>query len=406
MYKYAVLYLLILIGILFEPDFLGAAGNILLKILIIGGISYYLYDIWRNQDGPQDRADFQGTENSKNFAADISAQPLTREIFENNSVHLGRILQENDSYKEYLVNQFQIIRDFILPHNGYLVHASLTGTISLIHQERRAAIKTAVNFSGSPLFELVDKNNGFLVENNLDKDTNLLQFYENSDYKPASLMAFSSAVSNLDKLYWVFDAESSNFFNENDFDTLKKINVSCIQMLTAGLQNHSLIESFAEQKYRYEIIEELNKAVTVEGCVDIITNFLVDKFEASKLTIALLESGKDEAVIHKAVGIDDPYKTGYSFPLDEGLNGWVIMKNKPYLLENIDKGEYFVPRFSRTEKTNYSLRSFLSVPISYKDTAFGMITLEDKTENKYNDEDKERLMSYCSILANAIGRFQ
>jgi len=321
-------------------------------------------------------------------------------------VQLNRIFQENNSFREYLENQFKIIWDFILPHNGYLIHADMSGNIFVIHQDRKAEIKTAVSFSESPLFDLVDKNNGFLVENNLEKDTNLLQFYGNSDYKPASLMAFSSDVSRMDKLYWVFDADSSSFFNENDFDTLKRINAGSIQMLNAGLQNFSLIDGLAEQKTRYEITEKLNEAVNVNSCLDIITDFLVGSFEASKLTIAILESGKDEAVIQKAVGIDDPYKVGYSFPLDEGLNGWVIMKNKPYLLENIDKGEYFVPRFSRTEKTNYSLRSFLSAPISNNDTAYGMITLEDKIENKYKEEDKERLISCCSILAAAIGRFQ
>jgi len=404
-YKYTVLYLLILIGILFEPDFLGIAGNVLLKVIILGGISYFLYDIWKNQDVTLSKSDTD-IESSIKSENDSFTQDLSEEIFENNSVQLNRIFQENNSFREYLENQFKIIWDFILPHNGYLIHADMSGNIFVIHQDRKAEIKTAVSFSESPLFDLVDKNNGFLVENNLEKDTNLLQFYGNSDYKPASLMAFSSDVSRMDKLYWVFDADSSSFFNENDFETLKRINAGSIQMLNAGLQNFSLIDGLAEQKTRYEITEKLNEAVNVNSCLDIITDFLVGSFEASKLTIAILESGKDEAVIQKAVGIDDPYKVGYSFPLDEGLNGWVIMKNKPYLLENIDKGEYFVPRFSRTEKTNYSLRSFLSAPISNNDTAYGMITLEDKIENKYKEEDKERLISCCSILAAAIGRFQ
>jgi len=404
-YKYTVLYLLILIGILFEPDFLGTAGNVLLKVIILSGISYLLYDIWKNQGDTLSISD-RDIDSSIMSEDDSFTQDSDEEIFEKNSVQLSRLFQDNSTFREYLKNQFKIIWDFILPHNGYLLHADVSGNISVVHQDRKAEIKSEVSFSESPLFDLVDKNNGFLVENHLEKDTNLLQFYGASEYKPASLMAFSSEISRKDKLYWVFDADSNSFFNEDDFETLKRINAGSIQLLNAGLQNYSLIDNLAEQKTRYEITEKLNKAVSVDSCIDIITDYLVGSFEASKLTIALLDPEKNEAVIQKAVGIDDPYKAGFSFPLDEGLNGWVIMKNKPYLLENIDKGEYFVPRFSRTEKSNYSLRSFLSAPISNNDSAYGMITLEDKIENKYNEEDKDRLISCCSILAAAIGRFQ
>jgi len=111
------------------------------------------------------------------------------------------------------------------------------------------------------------------------------------------------------------------------------------------------------------------------------------------------------ATIEKSVGLDDPFKQGYEFSLNEGLNGWVILKNKPYLIDNIDKGEYFIPRFVRSEKTNYSLRSFLSVPIQAENGALGMITLEDKTENKYTEKDKHSLMQFADILATALGRY-
>ena len=112
------------------------------------------------------------------------------------------------------------------------------------------------------------------------------------------------------------------------------------------------------------------------------------------------------AVIKKAIGTDDPFKSGYEFPLDEGLNGFVIMKNKPHLIEDIEKGEYFVPRFSKEEKTNYGLRSYLSVPIEIKSNAIGMVTLEHKIENKYSINDKKNLINYSAILANALYRFE
>ena len=171
------------------------------------------------------------------------------------------------------------------------------------------------------------------------------------------------------------------------------------------MKNQILEKRFSGEQLKFNLADKLNLSPSLESSIGTFTQFLVDKFEASKLTVALRTSA-NEAVIQKAIGIEDPFKEGYAFPLDEGLNGWVITKNNAYLIDNIDKGEYFIPRFSRSEKTNYDLRSFLSTPISLDGKALGMITLEDKTENKYNDEDKDRLMLYSAILAKAIRRFQ
>ena len=150
----------------------------------------------------------------------------------------------------------------------------------------------------------------------------------------------------------------------------------------------------------------MNTAKDFEACINYFSEFIVNAFEASKLTIAIRESNTETAVIQKSIGIEDSYTKGITFPLNEGLHGWVILKNKPYLIDNIDKGEYFIPRFSRSEKTNYGLRAFLSVPLQLNGEAYGMVSLEDKIEDKYNDNDKNRLISFCTILNSAYKRFE
>ena len=81
-------------------------------------------------------------------------------------------------------------------------------------------------------------------------------------------------------------------------------------------------------------------------------------------------------------------------------------KNKPHLIENIEKGDYFVPRFSEDEKSNYGIKSFLSVPIAYNDQAMGMVTLEDKESGKFAAADKKTLIEHSKLLANALYRFE
>jgi len=404
-YKFAVLYLLILIAVFFGPDFLGSAGNIILKLFLLAGVSYLLYDLWREQE-----KDTQHTADEQTSSAVLSAnspeqQDSSQTLFENDSIPFSRLLDEYPHYKECLQKQFALIRDFILPHNGYLIHLDANNRAYLLQKETKVDIQGPFDFSESQIFTLVEAKKQFLVENNLEPETNLLPFYRALDYRPASCLAFSTHLPSGDRLYWIFDAAGAEFFNDNDFSTLKRINDNTLQLLQTGMQNRILEKRLGQEQLNFDLAQKLNRAVSLEDGIELFTQFIVDKFEASKLTVALRTSDR-EAVIQKAIGIEDPFKEGYSFPLDEGLNGWVIMKNNSYLIDNIDKGEYFIPRFSRSEKTNYGLCSFLSTPISLAGEALGMVTLEDKKDNKYNDEDKNCLTRYCAILAQAVGRFQ
>ena len=256
------------------------------------------------------------------------------------------------------------------------------------------------------LITLVAQNDGVLVENNLEDASMLFPFYNQAEFKPQSLLAFKTQLDPNQVLFWFFDAQGSNFFNIQDKALLLQINNNTLFAVNETMRNQNLIDDSKETKHVSELAHLLNQAINFDQCVDIFTDFLINEFEASKFTIALREEDSDKATIQKSIGIDDSYKTGISFSLNEGLHGWVILKNKPYLIDNIDKGEYFVPRFSRSEKTNYALRSFLSVPLQTDEEAFGMISLEDKIENKYSENDKSRLISFSNILASAFTRFK
>ena len=84
--------------------------------------------------------------------------------------------------------------------------------------------------------------------------------------------------------------------------------------------------------------------------------------------------------------------------MDQGLTGWVIEKNKPYLIEDLEKGEYFIPRYTKEEKTNHGLRSFLVMPFEANGKVYGSLTLEHKIPQKYTEKDKHHLQQIISIF--------
>ena len=83
----------------------------------------------------------------------------------------------------------------------------------------------------------------------------------------------------------------------------------------------------------------------------------------------------------------------------DGISGWVIRKNQALILGDLEKGDLFRPRYSGSDKSNFGLRSFLGVPIGFRNQVFGMICLESKQPDFYTDWDQNVL----KLLASNVG---
>lgn len=399
MYKFVGLYLLAILGVFVEPDFLGSVGNVFFKLLVLAGISFLLYEIWNNKSAVDENED-KLTEAADSVIA--SPEP----VFDIIPTRLDNLISVNENLRQFLINQFTIYWNYTLPHNGYLLYKNGSENTKIFEKRTNSHFIDGKEPDFSLLIALVAQNDGMVIENNLEDTSVLFPFYNQAEFKPQSLLAFKTQLDPNQVLFWFFDAQGNNFFNIQDKALLLQINNNTLFAVKETMQNQNLIDDSKETKHVSELAHLLNQAINFDQCIDFFTDFLINEFEASKFTIALREEDSDKATIQKSIGIDDSYKKGASFSLNEGLHGWVILKNKPYLIDNIDKGEYFVPRFSRSEKTNFALRSFLSVPLQTAEEAFGMISLEDKIENKYSENDKSRLISFSNILASAFIRFK
>lgn len=400
MAKLIRIFLLALIGIFVQFGFLGTVGAVLLKLLILAGIAYELYDLWRSES--DSAADERYVPEESEQEEDALQEPLP--FFDIVRVNLKNLLDFDGQYSEFLKEQFSLIWNLILPHNGYIFYQGAKDTLRLIYKRNRPGVIGTLSQGVPPLFDFVRKQQGILIENNLQEANHILPFYGADSFRPQSFLAFVTDFNGGERLYWIFDADSADFFNHEDEAALHVLNRNVKLMLTLAMQKKSLSGNLQENAQQLRFAQQLNGCSKLEEGLETLADFLVQQFEASKLTIAV-KSNNDKAIIKKAVGIEDPFKEGYEFSLDEGLNGWVILKNKPYLIENIDKGDYFIPRFTRTEKTNYGLRAFLSVPLHVDGQAAGLITLEDKRENIFTKDDKERLKQYSDIFSLSLKRF-
>ena len=129
-------------------------------------------------------------------------------------------------------------------------------------------------------------------------------------------------------------------------------------------------------------------------------------FEASRLTISVIRSESGKGVIKKVIGQQDEFMENKEFLLDEGLTGWIINKQKPYLIDDLEKGEYFIPRYSKDEKSNFGLRSFLGIPIVNDKLSYGALTLEHQLPKKYSKRDQLKIEKYIDIFNSYYSRYR
>ncbi len=398
--NFAILTLLILVGVLVNPSSWGNWESFVFKAFVLAGIGVVLYRLWDGWNDAPDEVDELSDEEDQ--------KETERPVFiENKASLLNKTLHQNGEILDFLRKQFFVIWNLILPHNGYLLLMTPDQEMVVLHKKVRDDLEFQKIRLPIPVLALIDNAKGFLLENHVENGATLLPFYNRDEYVPHSFLGFRSEIDRALHLYWIFDAETFDVFNDEDRSVLHRINEATVSYVNKVLTSEALADEKRQLTRSLMLSRDLNATRNVSTAVDLFTDFLAEEFQARTLTVAFRKDFRIEekkGVVFAAIGQHEPVKPGYEFPLEEGLNGWVILKDRPYLLDDIDKGDYFIPRFSRAEKTNYGLRAFLSVPLHFNDQSVGMVTLEDSKANKFSIADKERLVRYCELFSVALNR--
>ncbi|MDF1593249.1 MAG: SpoIIE family protein phosphatase [Desulfobacterales bacterium] len=111
-------------------------------------------------------------------------------------------------------------------------------------------------------------------------------------------------------------------------------------------------------------------------------------------------SVKDE-VIGESGG--DTLKAAVELKMGEGIAGWVAVKQKPLIIDDVQHD----PRFFKEadKQTGFLTRNLISVPMAYKEELLGVINvLNSKEKLSFDIEDRELLESFAHLAAVAIIR--
>jgi GAF domain-containing protein len=158
----------------------------------------------------------------------------------------------------------------------------------------------------------------------------------------------------------------------------------------------------------YKIHLEFNRlSKTLEGedaLVSLFAQCLAKLFSFDRFTLCKRQG--DEGTILFVQGQLDGLVHGVRFPLDEGLNGWVLKRNTPLVIADIGEGDYLRPRYFKGENSKHGLRSFIGIPMGNSESAWGCFSLESKRAGQYNEKVKEVLVNLGIQLEMAIHRIR
>ncbi len=226
-----------------------------------------------------------------------------------------------------------------------------------------------------------------------------VQYYE----KPVDIRSFLGVpmtISGEIKGVLCIDSLAANDFSDNDVDLLtsfEKLISQGVELISEREKVRLINQSISAQKV---FLDSLNDDFSKGNAFVAIGKACKKVFNYDRLSISMVtQENNDEGVVVKVFGQQDSMQEGYRFALSDGINGWVIRKNEPLLLGDLEKGELFRPRYSKHDKSNFGLRSFLGVPINFQDKVFGNISLEIKLPEYYTEWDQTILM----ILASNFG---
>ena len=198
--------------------------------------------------------------------------------------------------------------------------------------------------------------------------------------------------------------EGAECFGEEDRDMLYRAGDLLIRVM--DLCHRGIKWEMDQAVYRTHISLEkaLERARDEESAVYGFIQHVQRVFPFDRISLSVRE--RDEGIVRYVYGQGDIGDQGMRFALNEGLNGWVLKRNTPLLVGDMEEGNYIRPRYSRDEDLRHGLRSFLGIPLGSGEGAWGCISLESRSVDQYGIKERDVLQILAVPFQIAMARFQ
>jgi transcriptional regulator with GAF, ATPase, and Fis domain len=320
---------------------------------------------------------------------------------------LGDLISKDERTLAFISDQFEVMGNLLMPDNGWIFARNASDSLDKIRHENFSGHGTPIESEHFPIngiLQILNNSDTVVIENNIESQSQLLALYQEGNYRVSSFLGIPLFLPNEQKIYFCFDSSAKDHFNQEDAKVIHKIVKGIETFLLNRLKAYSLLTEASELKDLLSFTQIINGCKTIGIATERFIDWIAKRFEASRLTVSIVKKETGKAVIKKVIGQMDEFEENTEFAVDEGLTGWVIGKCKPYLIDDIEKGEYFIPRYTKEEKSNYGMHSFLGVPLISGDQVYGALTLEHVVPGRYTESDKKMILQLAEIFSTVFNR--
>ncbi len=132
-----------------------------------------------------------------------------------------------------------------------------------------------------------------------------------------------------------------------------------------------------------------------------ILTLAIDVIGAKIGSVMIVDKQRNDLYIGASCGLEEEVMRDTRMKMGSSISGFVAETGRPLIIEDIEKDK----RFARINRQKYESKSLISVPLKYKDTIFGVINLNNKTNGlPFTKDDLSLLNSLAAPAAVAIDR--
>ena len=162
-------------------------------------------------------------------------------------------------------------------------------------------------------------------------------------------------------------------------------------------ENERLKRGIQELSILNEIATTISSTMEVDRIIEIVVRRCIKHFHVEQANISLINKDELSTPLQTMVRHYDSGSGRIPFRLDQQITGWILTKNKPLIINDINEDVRFKYLL---EESPYS--SLLSVPMSNKGQLIGVLTVFNKSDEEGFSHSDERLLSIIASGSSQV----
>jgi len=252
-----------------------------------------------------------------------------------------------------------------------------------------------IPFGAGPIGWVAENREEFDISKFSDRDSGLLRLYSRNE-NIKSFLAVPVMNGGVLEGVLCIDSKKTFVFTSKEQKLLK-----LFAKQFANLLNNIRVEKFVDTDisdvtFLHDFCKKTTAAGNIESILQLALNSIMELVECDSYFISLQTHNDEAGEFRVEVAHGSQNMRGAIFSAQDGLAGHIIRSKEPFLLTNRKEGYescVFIPSESLGR-----VRSFLGVPLLFKDTVPGLICLTDSREGLFSQRD----LKVVSIIADNV----